>query len=151
MKYPHSIIVSASAANSSGRPSRFGNGTEAASASRTCCGAAASSGVSKIPGITLYLQPVQELGIEDRISRTQYQFTLTSPDFNELSTWAPRLMETLQAHPALADVASDLQNQGLQAHLQIDRNAAARLGIPVSAIADAGAIEEARDLARGLA
>ena len=92
---------------------------------------------AQVPGIALYLQPVQELSIEDRISRTQYQFTLTSPDFNELSTWAPRLMETLQAHPALADVASDLQNQGLQAHLQIDRNAAARLGIPVSAIADA--------------
>ena len=90
-----------------------------------------------VPGIALYLQPVQELSIEDRISRTQYQFTLTSPDFDELSTWAPRLIETLQAHPALADVASDLQNQGLQAHLQIDRNAAARLGIPVSAIADA--------------
>jgi len=93
--------------------------------------------VAHVPGIKLYLQPVQELGIEDRISRTQYQFTLTSPDLAQLETWTPRLLAHLQQSPALADVASDLQNQGLQAHVVIDRVAAARLGISVEAIADA--------------
>ncbi len=93
--------------------------------------------VAHVPGIRLYLQPVQELGIEDRISRTQYQFTLTSPDLAQLETWTPRLLAHLQQSPALADVASDLQNQGLQAHVVIDRVAAARLGISVETIADA--------------
>ncbi|WP_422510027.1 MdtB/MuxB family multidrug efflux RND transporter permease subunit [Stenotrophomonas sp. GZD-301] len=93
--------------------------------------------VAHVPGIRLYLQPVQELGIEDRISRTQYQFTLTSPDSDALATWTPRLLAHLQQSPALADVASDLQDQGLQAHVLIDRVAAARLGISVDAVADA--------------
>jgi len=93
--------------------------------------------VAHVPGITLYLQPVQELGIEDRISRTQYQFTLTSPDSDQLAQWTPRLLAHLQQSPALADVASDLQDQGLQAHVLIDRVAAARLGISVDAVADA--------------
>ncbi len=93
--------------------------------------------VAHVPGITLYLQPVQELGIEDRISRTQYQFTLTSPDSEQLAQWTPRLLAYLQQSAALADVASDLQDQGLQAHVLIDRVAAARLGISVDAVADA--------------
>jgi len=93
--------------------------------------------VARVPGIALYLQPVQELSIEDRISRTQYQFSLTSPDFAELAAWTPRLLERLQRAGPLADVASDLQDQGLQAYIAIDRNAAARLGVSVSAIADA--------------
>jgi len=93
--------------------------------------------VAHVPGITLYLQPVQELGIEDRISRTQYQFTLTSPDSDQLAQWTPRLLAYLQQSAALADVASDLQDQGLQAHVLIDRVAAARLGISVDAVADA--------------
>ncbi|PZQ18489.1 MAG: multidrug transporter subunit MdtB [Rhodanobacter denitrificans] len=93
--------------------------------------------VARVPGIALYLQPVQELSIEDRISRTQYQFSLTSPDFAELAAWTPRLLERLQSAGPLADVASDLQDQGLQAYIAIDRNAAARLGVSVSAIADA--------------
>ncbi|MCR6702182.1 MAG: MdtB/MuxB family multidrug efflux RND transporter permease subunit [Dokdonella sp.] len=93
--------------------------------------------VARVPGIALYLQPVQELSIEDRISRTQYQFSLTSPDFAELAAWTPRLLERLQRAGPLADVASDLQDQGLQAYVAIDRNAAARLGVSVSAIADA--------------
>jgi len=93
--------------------------------------------VAHVPGIKLYLQPVQELGIEDRISRTQYQFTLTSPDSDQLAQWTPRLLAHLQQSPALADVASDLQDQGLQAHVLIDRVAAARLGISVDAVADA--------------
>ncbi len=93
--------------------------------------------VAHVPGITLYLQPVQELGIEDRISRTQYQFTLTSPDSEQLAQWTPPLLAHLQQSAALADVASDLQDQGLQAHVLIDRVAAARLGISVDAVADA--------------
>ncbi|MCF7751648.1 MdtB/MuxB family multidrug efflux RND transporter permease subunit [Bacillus subtilis subsp. subtilis] len=93
--------------------------------------------VAHVPGIKLYLQPVQELGIEDRISRTQYQFTLTSPDSDQLAQWTPTLLAHLQQSGALADVASDLQDQGLQAHVLIDRVAAARLGIGVDAVADA--------------
>ncbi len=90
-----------------------------------------------VPGIALYLQPVQELTIEDRVSRTQYQFSLTSPDHAELAEWTQRFVTRLRESAALADVASDLQSEGLQAYLEIDRSAAARLGISVAAIADA--------------
>ena len=93
--------------------------------------------VADIPGITLYLQPVQELGIEDRISRSQYQFTLTSPDVDTLQRWTPILLQELRRSPALRDVASDLQMQGRQARVVIDRDAAARLGVSVEAVADA--------------
>ncbi|HYQ25423.1 multidrug efflux RND transporter permease subunit [Stenotrophomonas sp.] len=93
--------------------------------------------VSKIPGITLYLQPVQELGIEDRISRNQYQFTLTTPEQQTLETWTPKLLQALRQQPALRDVASDLQMQGRQARVNIDRDAAARLNVSVEAVADA--------------
>ncbi|HBS57279.1 MAG TPA: multidrug transporter subunit MdtC [Stenotrophomonas sp.] len=93
--------------------------------------------VSKIPGITLYLQPVQELGIEDRISRNQYQFTLTTPEQQMLETWTPKLLQALRQQPALRDVASDLQMQGRQARVNIDRDAAARLNVSVEAVADA--------------
>jgi multidrug efflux pump len=90
-----------------------------------------------VKGISLYLQPVQELTIEDRVSRTQYQFMLTSPDEELLATWVPRLVARLQQVPQLADVASDLQDQGLQAFLDIDRDAASRLGVSVANIDDA--------------
>ncbi len=93
--------------------------------------------VAAVPGITLYMQPVQDLGIEDRISRTQYQFTLEDPDANQLATWVPRLIDRLKTLPQLADVASDLQVQGLQAMVQIDREAAGRLGISVATIDNA--------------
>ncbi|MGE6334168.1 multidrug efflux RND transporter permease subunit [Stenotrophomonas sp. NPDC077659] len=93
--------------------------------------------VSKIPGITLYLQPVQELGIEDRISRNQYQFTLTTPEQRMLEAWTPKLLQALRQQPALRDVASDLQMQGRQARVNIDRDAAARLNVSVEAVADA--------------
>ncbi|WP_313206503.1 multidrug efflux RND transporter permease subunit [Stenotrophomonas sp.] len=93
--------------------------------------------VSKIPGITLYLQPVQELGIEDRISRNQYQFTLTTPEQQTLETWTPKLLQALRQQPALRDVASGLQMQGRQARVNIDRDAAARLNVSVEAVADA--------------
>jgi len=93
--------------------------------------------VANVPGIALYLQPVQDLTIEDRISRTQYQFTVTSADSKLLSEWVPRLVERLQAEAPLADVASDLQDKGLQAYLDIDRDAASRLGVTIAAIDNA--------------
>ncbi len=86
------------------------------------------------PGIALYLQPVQDLTIEDRVSRTQYQFTLEDADIAELNTWVPKLLDKLRQQPQLADVASDLQSQGLQAFLNIDRDSAGRLGITPAAI-----------------
>ena len=87
-----------------------------------------------IPGISLFMQPVQDLTIEDRISKTQYQFTLSSPDMTELSTGANKLLARLRAIPQITDVASDLQNEGLQAYVDIDRDAAGRFGVTVAAI-----------------
>lgn len=89
------------------------------------------------PGITAWFQPVQELGMEDRISRTQYQFTLSSPDAQLLETTTAELLAALRQEPALADVASNLQPNGLQAHIAIDRDAAARLGVRIGDIAAA--------------
>lgn len=90
-----------------------------------------------IGGIEAWFQPVQELGMEDRISRTQYQFTLSSPDRALLSDWTTRMLQALAERPELADVASNLQREGLQAFLEIDRDAAARLGLRMSDIASA--------------
>ena len=90
--------------------------------------------VANLPGITLWLQPVQDLTIEDRVSRTQYQFTLGSPNIGDLDTWVPKLVDKLRQQPQLADVTSDLQTQGLQAYLAIDRDTAGRLGITPAAI-----------------
>jgi multidrug efflux pump len=72
--------------------------------------------------------------IEDRVSKTQYQFLLSSPDTKDLETATSRLLDRLKALPQLIDVASDLQNQGLQAFVQIDREAAGRLGVTVAEI-----------------
>ncbi|WP_343650297.1 MdtB/MuxB family multidrug efflux RND transporter permease subunit [Herbaspirillum sp.] len=91
----------------------------------------------EVPGVTLYMQPVQDLTIEDSVSRTQYQFTLEDADPALLSTWVPKLIARLQQVPELADVATNLQDQGLQAYIQIDRNAASRLGITTAAIDNA--------------
>jgi multidrug efflux pump len=88
----------------------------------------------RLAGLRLYLQPVQDLTIEDRISRTQYQFLLSSPNIDELNAWSARLLERLRSLPQLADVASDVQDQGLQAYVEIDRDAAGRLGVTVAAI-----------------
>ncbi len=90
--------------------------------------------VQAVPGIKGWFQPVQELSIEDRVSRTQYQFSLTTPDQDVLNQWLPVLVEALQQRPELSEVAHDLQQQGLQAYIDIDRTAAARLGINVSQI-----------------
>ena len=88
----------------------------------------------EVDGIELWMQPVQDLTVEDRVSRTRYQFVLEDADPAELSTWVPRLVERLRREPALADVASDLQDDGLQAYVEIDRDAAGRLGVTVAAI-----------------
>ena len=85
--------------------------------------------VSSVPGIALYLQPVQDITIETSVSRTQYQFVLQSPSLADLSTWVPRLTEKLNTLPDLQDVASDLQNEGRQVYLEIDRAEASRYGI----------------------
>jgi len=89
---------------------------------------------AEVEGIKLYLQPVQDLTIEDRVSRTQYQFTLEAPSGAELAQWTHRLVERLSELPQLADVASDLQDEGLQAFVEIDRDSAARLGVTPAAI-----------------
>ena len=93
--------------------------------------------LAAVQGVTLYMQPVQDLTVEDRISRTQYQFTLEAAESKLLSEWVPKLVERLRARPELTDVASDLQNEGLQAFIDIDRNTAGRLGITPAAINNA--------------
>ncbi len=86
------------------------------------------------PELKLYLQPVQDLTIEDKSSRTQYRYLLTDPDIAVLQAQMPRVLEKLRQLPEISDVASDLQDQGLQAYLVIDRDNAARLGVSVSSI-----------------
>lgn len=93
--------------------------------------------LDKLTDIRLFLQPVQDLTIEDRVSRTQYQFSMSSPDAELLSLWSGRLVDALSKHPELTDVASDLQDKGLQVYLSIDRDAASRVGVTVATITDA--------------
>jgi multidrug efflux pump len=90
--------------------------------------------VAKVPGVTLYMQPVQDLTVDDRVSRTQYQYTLEDPSLAELNEWVPKLIAKLQTLPQLADVASDQQNSGLRASLNLDRDTASRLGVNTSTI-----------------
>ena len=90
-----------------------------------------------VQGIRLYMQPVQDLTIEDRVSRTQYQFTLETASPAELSLWTGKLLERLARLPQLANVTSDLQDQGLQAFLAIDRDTAGRLGVTPAAVDNA--------------
>ena len=89
-----------------------------------------------VKGITLYMQPVQDLTVEDRISRTQYQYSMEDADGKELSIWAPKLVDKLAALPQLRDVASDQQDRGLQTTIAIDRDTASRLGILPQTIDD---------------
>jgi len=85
--------------------------------------------VSQVDGITLFMQPVQDLTVEDRVSRTQFQYSLEDVDQKELAYWTPKFIEKLQGLPELRDVASDQLNSGLLATLTIDRDTASRLGI----------------------
>ncbi|PYV59812.1 MAG: acriflavine resistance protein B [Acidobacteria bacterium] len=88
----------------------------------------------QVQGITLYMQPVQDLTVEDRVSRTQFQYSMEDTDAHELLNWSQQLLDKLRAAPELRDVASDQQNGGLQADLVIDRDSASRLGILPAAI-----------------
>ena len=90
-----------------------------------------------IAGITLYMQPVQDLTLANTVSRTQYQFTLESADAAALSIWAPRLLAALRERPELADVVSNQEDNGLAAYVTIDRDSAARLGISVGTVDNA--------------
>ncbi len=90
--------------------------------------------LNQVIGITLYMQPVQDLTVEDRISRTQFQYTLEDPNAAELNQFAPRMVARLQQLPELTDVATDQQDQGLRAQLVYDRDTASRLGISPNTI-----------------
>ena len=93
--------------------------------------------LARVDGITLYLQPVQDLTVEDRVSRTQFQYSLEDPDEAELRAWAPKLVARLRELPELRDVATDQLDQGLEATVRIDRATASRLGITPQMITDA--------------
>jgi multidrug efflux pump len=93
--------------------------------------------LAQVPGITLFMQPVQDLTVEDRISRTQYQYALDAPDKSTLDTWIPRLVDRLKQIPELRDVASDQQNNGLGLEVMIDRDTAGRFGITPQNVDDA--------------
>ena len=96
-----------------------------------------SEAASDIAGMTLYLQPVQDISIDSRSSRTQYQFTLQATTQDDLSRWVPRLIDRLRELPELADVATDFQENGQMAYVNIDRDTASRLGVSTRDIADA--------------
>jgi multidrug efflux pump len=90
--------------------------------------------LARISGITLYMQPVQDITVEDRVSRTQFQYTLEDPNADELYAFAPLMLQKLQQQPELRDVTSDQQANGLRARLMFDRETASRLGITPATI-----------------
>jgi multidrug efflux pump len=92
--------------------------------------------VAPIPGVLVYFQPVQDIQISTRVSRAQFQYTLTGTDPKEVSQWADRLAEKLQTSPVLRDVASEAQDRGLQMNIQVDREVAGRLGVSLQTIND---------------
>ena len=89
--------------------------------------------LAKVNDIALYMQPLQDLTIEDRVSRTQFQFTVESVDLANLGTWVRKLTDRLQHAPQLVDVASDFSDGGLQAYVEFDRTTASRMGITPAA------------------
>ena len=93
--------------------------------------------LQQVPDIKLFMQPVQDLTVEDRVSRTQYQFSMEDADAKELAYWVPRFVDRIKSIPVLRDVASDQQNSGLQTKLVIDRSSASRLGITPQMLDDA--------------
>jgi multidrug efflux pump len=90
--------------------------------------------LAPVTGITLFMQPVQDLTVEDRVSRTEFQYTLEDPNADELNYYAPLMVEKLKQQPELRDVATDQQVKGLQAYLSVDRNTAARFGLTASSL-----------------
>jgi len=95
------------------------------------------SETADVAGVALYMQPVQDLTLDNTVSRTQYQFTLESADAAALSTWTPKLLSALRQQPELADVVSNQEDNGLAAYVTIDRDSAARLGISVGTVDNA--------------
>lgn len=93
--------------------------------------------LEKVEGIALFMQPVQDLTVDARVTRTQYQYTLEDPDLDELNSLTPKLVEALNSHPDLRDVSSDQQDKGLQLYVDFDRSTASRLGITPQMIDDA--------------
>jgi len=93
--------------------------------------------LTQLSGVKLYLQPVQDLTMETSVSRTQYQFTLETPDVEELNRWAHKLVEALSNQPELSEVTSDVQDKGSAAYVNIDRSTASRLGVTTAAIDNA--------------
>jgi multidrug efflux pump len=85
--------------------------------------------VDQVPGIHLYLQPIQDLTVDDRVSRTQYQYTLEDPDVAELNQWTAKMVSELRKLPQMADVTTDQQNNGVSVNLDMDRATASRLNI----------------------
>ncbi len=92
--------------------------------------------LAAVQGIRLFMQPAQDLTVDVRQSRTQFQYTMEDPSATELDTWAPRVIKKLETLPELADVSGDQQNRGLQENLDIDRSTASRLGITPQTIDD---------------
>ncbi|MDT4290304.1 MdtB/MuxB family multidrug efflux RND transporter permease subunit [Methylomonas sp. MO1] len=93
--------------------------------------------LAEVPGISVYLQPVQDMTLENKVSRTQFQFTLQTVDLAELNRWTQRLVERMRQVPGIVDAASDVQDQGLQAYIEIDRASASRLGVSTADIDNA--------------
>ena len=94
------------------------------------------STVDTIPGVALYLKPVQDIALDNRVAPTEYQYALTEVDEKELGIFAERMTTALQQRPELADVANNLAANGLQLNLTIDRDQASRLGVPIQTIDD---------------
>jgi multidrug efflux pump len=92
---------------------------------------------SSVSGATLYMQPSQDLSLDNTVSRTQYQFLLESASADTLATWTPKLVSALRERPELADVVSNLEDNGLAAYINIDRDTAARLGVSVGTVDNA--------------
>lgn len=87
-----------------------------------------------VPGITLYMQPLQDITIDDKISRTQYQYSVTAPTIADVNHWSDALKQKLQTLPSLQDVASDVEDKGLQTYIEFDRDTASRLGLSAQTI-----------------
>ncbi len=92
--------------------------------------------LAAIPGLSVFMQPVQDIQIATRIARTQYQYTLLDTDADELRLWAPKLVAQLQTVPILRDITSDQQDLGLQTYIRVDRAAAMRLGVTMQSVQD---------------
>lgn len=93
--------------------------------------------IAAISGMTLYLQPTQDLTIDTQVSRTQYQFTLQATSLDELAYWVPKLSQALKDSAELTDISSDWQDNGMMAYIKVDRDSASRLGISMSDIDNA--------------